>query len=35
MRALQSHLECFTYFRNRKTHKQTEYVNWYAICTLT
>ncbi|KAM0114342.1 hypothetical protein ACP6JC_009140 [Aspergillus fumigatus] len=27
VRALQSHLECFTYFRNRKTHKQTEYVN--------
>ncbi|KAF4214232.1 hypothetical protein CNMCM8980_006917 [Aspergillus fumigatiaffinis] len=31
MRALQSHLECFTYFRNRKTHKQTEYVNWILL----
>ncbi|KAM0087801.1 hypothetical protein ACP6JD_008891 [Aspergillus fumigatus] len=31
VRALQSHLECFTYFRNRKTHKQTEYVNWILL----
>ncbi|KAJ5085024.1 C6 transcription factor [Penicillium argentinense] len=25
--ALHSHLKCFTYFRDRQTHKQTEYVN--------
>lgn len=26
--ALQSHLKCFAYFRDRKIHKQAEYVNW-------
>ncbi|GLA52319.1 hypothetical protein AnigIFM63604_009168 [Aspergillus niger] len=29
--ALQSHLKCFTYFRGRQTHKQTEYVNWILL----
>ncbi|XHG01002.1 hypothetical protein AWENTII_004408 [Aspergillus wentii] len=28
--ALQSHLKCFAQFKNRKTHKQAEYVNWYS-----
>ncbi|KAF9891869.1 hypothetical protein FE257_003354 [Aspergillus nanangensis] len=29
--ALNSHLKCFTYFRDRQTHKQTEYVNWILL----
>ncbi|RAK75782.1 transcription factor domain-containing protein [Aspergillus fijiensis CBS 313.89] len=29
--ALHSHLKCFTYFRGRQTHKQTEYVNWILL----
>ncbi|PWY94231.1 C6 transcription factor [Aspergillus sclerotioniger CBS 115572] len=29
--ALQSHLKCFTYFRGRQTHKQTEYVTWILL----
>ncbi|BCR92189.1 transcription factor domain-containing protein [Aspergillus chevalieri] len=29
--ALQSHLKCFAYFRDRKIHKQAEYVNWILL----
>lgn len=29
--ALQSHLKCFAYFRDRKIHKQAEYVNWLVL----
>lgn len=29
--ALKSHLKAFAHFRNRQTHKQAEYANWFVF----